>query len=286
MSLIIVTGMSGAGKSTVLKFLEDMGFYCADNVPPSLIASFAEEVLGSDAEGITRLALGVDIRGGSLFDGFFEGLSKLRFPYKILFLDSSDDILIKRYKETRRSHPLSPHERTALGIERERTILNDVRSRSDYIVDTTYTLTRQLKEKIREIFVEERDFASFIITIISFGYKYGVPTDSDLVFDVRFISNPFYNTELRHLTGNDEPVRKFVMEADQTREFAAKLEDMLDFLIPCYIDEGKNLLVVSIGCTGGKHRSVSIANDICTKLSQKGNYVIINHRDIEKDKHR
>lgn len=287
-NLVIVTGMSGAGKSTVLKFLEDIGFYCADNIPPSLIAAFAEEVLGREGrgqDGITRLAIGVDIRGGRLFDGFFEGLAKLRFGYKILFLDALDDVLIKRYKETRRSHPLAPHERTAAGIERERNLLYEIRSNSDYIIDTTYTLTRQLKEKIREIFVDARSFDSLIITVLSFGYKYGIPTDSDLIFDVRFIPNPFYDTSLRHLTGKDEPVRDFVMKAQQTQRFLSQLKEMLEFLIPCYVTEGKNLLVVSIGCTGGKHRSVAIANSIVDELLQKGNSVIINHRDIEKDKY-
>ena len=282
MTLIIVTGMSGAGKSTVLKFLEDMGFYCADNIPPSLMASFAEEVLGRIESGITRLALGVDIRGGNLFAGFSEGLSNLHFGYKILFMDASDDVLMKRYKETRRSHPLAVN--ISEGISRERKLLGDIRDRSDYVIDTSDTLTRQLKEKVREIFVEDRDLEAMIITVLSFGFKYGVPTDADLVFDVRFIPNPFYDSDLRHLTGNDDPVRDFVMDAEHTQVFMAQLENMLDFLIPCYIDEGKSLLVVSIGCTGGKHRSVSISNAIYEMLRKKGNHVIINHRDIDKDK--
>ena len=291
MNLVIVTGMSGAGKSTALKFLEDMGFYCADNIPPSLIARLTQEVSAyyniNGEEQVPRLAIGVDIRGKRLFDGFFEGLKDIEeagYPAKILFLDSSDDVLIKRFKETRRSHPLALHDRIAAGIDSERKMLEDVRASSDYVIDTTHVLTRDLRRKIREIFLEDKDFDSLIISIISFGYKYGIPTDSDLVLDVRFIPNPFYDHDLRHLTGMNAPVSDFVLKREETQIFLDKLDSMLDFLIPCYIHEGKNQLVISIGCTGGKHRSVAIALSIYDALQQKGNSVIINHRDIEKDK--
>ncbi|MCL2852996.1 MAG: RNase adapter RapZ [Defluviitaleaceae bacterium] len=291
MNLVIVTGMSGAGKSTALKFLEDMGFYCADNIPPSLIARLTQEVFANcNAAGeklVQRLAIGVDIRGGRLFAGFSEGLQELErdgYSAKVLFMDSSDDVLIKRFKETRRNHPLAMHDRIASGIDLERRLLEDVRARSDYIIDTTHILTRDLKRKIREIFLEDKDFDSLIINIISFGFKYGIPSDSDLVLDVRFIPNPFYDHELRYLTGCDGPVSEFVLGRDETKTFLDKLDSMLDFLIPCYVNEGKNQLVVSIGCTGGKHRSVAIALSVFNALQQKGNSVIINHRDIEKDK--
>ena len=291
MNLVIVTGMSGAGKSTALKFLEDMGFYCADNIPPSLIARLTQEISAYYNDGaeeqVPRLAIGVDIRGKRLFRGFNEGLRQIEqagYPAKILFLDASDDVLIKRFKETRRSHPLALHDRIATGIELEREMLQDVRALSDYIMDTTHVLTRDLRRKIREIFFEDKDFDSLIISIISFGYKYGIPTDSDLVLDVRFIPNPFYDLTLREMTGNDAPVAEFVLGRDETQTFLAKFESMLDFLLPCYVNEGKNQLVVSIGCTGGKHRSVAISISILNALQKKGHSVIINHRDIEKDK--
>ncbi|MCL2617431.1 MAG: RNase adapter RapZ [Defluviitaleaceae bacterium] len=291
MNLVIVTGMSGAGKSTALKFLEDMGFYCADNIPPSLMAGLTREVSAhyntAGEEYVPRLAIGVDIRLKRLFEGFAEGrreIEKAGYPVKILFLDASEDVLIKRYKETRRSHPLAPHDRLATGIEAERELLREIRARSDYIIDTTHVLTRDLRRKMREIFFEDKSFDSLIINIISFGYKYGIPTDSDLVLDVRFLPNPFYDLNLRRQTGNDPEVAKFVMERDETRIFLEKFGSMLDFLIPRYIAEGKNQLVVAIGCTGGKHRSVAISSAIANTLQKNGNSVIISHRDIEKDR--
>ena len=291
MHLFIVTGMSGAGKSTVLKFLEDMGFYCADNIPPSLIASLATEVCGNydqeDRGHVLKLAIGIDIRGGRLFEGFFEGLSQIAeagFGVKVLFMDASDDALLKRFKETRRRHPLAMYDCVNIGITLEREKLKTVRARADYVLDTSRILLRDLKPKIREIFLEEKDFDSLIISVVSFGFKYGVPTDSDLVFDVRFIPNPFYDENLRHLTGLDTPVSEFVMSRQETQIFLDKFTSMLDFLIPCYKNEGKNQLVIAIGCTGGKHRSVAIGQFICNDLHHKGNSAIINHRDIEKDK--
>jgi len=293
MNLVIVTGMSGAGKSTVLKFLEDMGFYCADNIPTSLIAPLTAEVSAnyndSGEEQLRRLAIGVDIRGGRLFRGLREAIKEVQaaeVDVKVLFLDSSDEVLIKRFKETRRNHPLALHESIGHGIALERERLADVRDRADYIIDTSRILTRELKPKIQEIFLEDKAFDSLIISIISFGFKYGVPSDSDLVFDVRFLPNPFYDYQLRPLTGMDDAVADFVLGWDETQEFLQKLEDMLNFLIPHYRKEGKNQLVISIGCTGGKHRSVATAISIFKALQQKGNSVIMNHRDIEKDRHK
>ncbi len=285
MQFVIITGMSGAGKSLVLKFLEDIDFFCVDNLPPSLIPKFVE-LCKMPEVGIEKVALGIDIRGGKLFNDLLSCVSEIQNEnnkISILFLDASDEILLKRFKESRRNHPLARGERLITGIMRERELLRDVKRRADYIIDTSYILTRQLKEKINDIFVENKNFKSLMITVLSFGFKYGIPSDSDLVFDVRFIPNPFYISELKHLTGNDIKVRDYVMEWEESKEFVKKLDDMISFLIPCYIKEGKNQLVISIGCTGGKHRSVTLANELF-RLLQKSDYsVIINHRDIDKD---
>jgi UPF0042 nucleotide-binding protein len=275
--------MSGAGKTTVLKILEDMGFFCVDNLPPSLIPKFAEVCFrpGSD---IDKVALGVDIRGGRLFDDLLPGLAALErdnLQYTVLFLDASDDVLMKRFKETRRSHPLAKNDRIITGIAKERELLSAIKRKSTYIIDTSQLLTRQLREKINDIFIDKKIFNSLMITILSFGFKYGIPTDSDLVFDVRFIPNPFYIGELKELTGNDAPVSDYVMEWQVSKKFLEKLDDMVDFLIPNYINEGKNQLVISIGCTGGKHRSVTLANALYHALAQKGESVIVKHRDID-----
>ncbi len=285
MQFVIITGMSGAGKSLVLKFLEDIDFFCVDNLPPSLIPKFVE-LCKMPEVGIEKVALGIDIRGGKLFNDLLTCVSEIQnenHKISILFLDASDEILLKRFKESRRNHPLARGERLINGIMRERDLLRDVKRRADYIIDTSYILTRQLKEKINDIFVENKDFESLMITVLSFGFKYGIPSDSDLVFDVRFIPNPFYVSELKTLTGNDIKVRDYVMQWDESRQFLEKLDDMVSFLIPNYIKEGKNQLVISIGCTGGKHRSVTLANELSRSLQKYGHSVIINHRDIDKD---
>lgn len=284
MKFVIVTGMSGAGKTTVLKFLEDINYFCADNLPPALLLKFAE--LFEQGTEIDKVALGIDIRGGKLFEDFFQGLSQLTengYDYEILFLDASDECLIKRFKETRRSHPLSKGGSIAEGIQKERAILEQVKKRADYIIDTSNILTRELKEKINDIFVLHEAFDSLMITVGSFGFKYGIPIDSDLVFDVRFLPNPFYIPELKELTGNDAPVNDYVMGFEESRVFLDKLLDLLEFLIPKYIKEGKNSLVISIGCTGGKHRSVTIANQLYLALKQKGHSVRLRHDDMEKE---
>ena len=261
MKFVIVTGMSGAGKTTVLKFLEDINYFCADNLPPALLLKFAE--LFEQGSEIDKVARGIDIRGGKLFEDLFQGLSLLTengYDYDILFLDASDESLIKRFKETRRSHPLSKTGSIADGIKKEREILNEVKKRANFIIDTSNILTRELKEKINSIFVLNEKFESLMITVCSFGFKYGIPIDSDLVFDVRFLPNPFYIQELKECTGNESCVSDYVMGFEESRIFLAKLIDMVEFLIPEYIKEGKNKLVISIGCTVGNHRSVTLAN--------------------------
>ena len=283
MKFIIITGMSGAGKSSVLKFLEDVGFFCVDNLPPFLILKFAQMYFEMSTQ-IKKVAIGIDIRGGKLFNDLFFNLEKVdKANYKILFLDASDNVLVKRFKETRRVHPIAKakSERIIFGIKKEREILKKVKSRADYIIDTSFMKANDLKEKINDIFVAKRKFDGLMINIISFGFKYGIPEDSDLVFDVRFLPNPFYIKELKDLTGNDLDVKDYVLKFDLSHKFLDKVLDLINFLIPNYIHEGKNQLVISIGCTGGKHRSVTIANEIYKKLFDSGRNVFINHRDIK-----
>ncbi|MBQ7265929.1 MAG: RNase adapter RapZ [Firmicutes bacterium] len=285
MRFVIVTGMSGAGKSTVLKFLEDFGFFCVDNLPPDLMPKFIEICNGSN--DIENVALGIDIRGGKMFGRLSKILSEVMSEsgkFEILFLDCDNEVLLKRYKETRRAHPLSEKgERIIVGIKRERELLNDIKNHASYIIDTSYMLSRQLRVQLSDIFMDNKEFNSLMITVMSFGFKYGIPSDCDLVFDVRFIPNPYYITDLRRLTGNDKPVRDFVMNCEEAEEFSKKLVDLCEFLIPNYIKEGKNQLVIGIGCTGGKHRSVTLANVLHENLKGDGYSALIVHRDIDKD---
>jgi UPF0042 nucleotide-binding protein len=285
MRFVIVTGLSGAGKSQVVKHLEDLGFFCVDNLPPSLIPKFAEVCFQSRSK-MDKIALVIDIRGGELFKDIFPGLSEIKasgFNCEILFLEASDDVLIKRFKESRRNHPLSPEGRLNKAINEERKILQEIKRNANHIIDTSNLTTRQLKEEIARIFVEGKHFEGLIISIISFGFKYGLPMDCDLAFDVRFIPNPYYISSLKKLTGKHEDVKSYVLKSKETQVFIAKLSDMLEFLIPNYIKEGKSQLVIGIGCTGGKHRSVAIADDIYRILVEKQHRVVIEHRDIEKD---
>ena len=286
MRFVIVTGMSGAGKSTALKMLEDVGYFCVDNLPFPLISKLSELTLMPNTE-INKIAVGVDIRSGQSFSQFEEILDQLTetgFQYEILFLDSRDDVLIKRYKETRRNHPLAKEGRLDEGIKKERIKLDGLRRRADYILDTSNTLTRELKMELNKIFVENKEFKNIYVTVCSFGFKYGIPSDADLVFDVRFLPNPYYIEDMRYQTGNDTGIREFVMANDSAKEFLQKLKDMVRFLIPNYISEGKHQLVVAIGCTCGKHRSVTLANELYEALGQDENLGIkIEHRDIEKD---
>ena len=287
MRLIIVTGMSGAGRTTAMKMLEDVGYYCVENLPVPLVSTFADLITVPGAE-ITKAALGVDIRSGKNFHELEEVLVDLeekQVPFEILYLEASDEVLLKRYKETRRFHPLAGNDgRIEDGLKKEREILKFIRKRATYLIDTSHMLTRELKKEINRIFVENKEFKNIYVTIMSFGFKYGIPTDADLVFDVRFLYNPYYIEELRPLTGNDKEVRDYVMKNEVAQEFLEKLTGLIDFLIPNYIAEGKTQLVIGIGCTGGKHRSVTLANELYEALEKADIYGIrIEHRDIEKD---
>lgn len=287
MRFVIVTGMSGAGKSTALKMLEDAEYFCVDNLPVPLIGKFASLSLdGVDSE-IKKVAVGVDIRSGQSLEQLQSVLSDLRqsdFQYEILFLEAEDEALVKRYKETRRNHPLSGRGRVEEGIRMEREKMAFLKRQADYIVNTSQLLTRELKAELDKIFVSNKQFMNLFISLVSFGFKYGIPTDADLVFDVRFLPNPYYVDDLRPLSGNDKEVYDYVMESEAARVFLDKLEDMIRFLIPNYVSEGKHQLVIGIGCTGGKHRSVTLANAMYERLSKEDRYGLrIEHRDMEKD---
>ena len=286
MRFVIVTGMSGAGKSTALKMLEDMGYFCVDNLPIPLLTGFAEMLDAPESE-MKKAALGLDVRGGQDFSGLEENLKTLDekgVRYEILFLDASDDVLVKRYKETRRQHPLSGSGRVDTGIAREREKIAFLKMKATYILDTSKMLTRELRIELEKIFVDGQSFCNLYITVMSFGFKYGIPQDADLVFDVRFLPNPYYVDSLKHCTGEDKGVQDYVMQGGTAGKFLAMLYEMMDFLIPNYIREGKNQLVVAIGCTGGKHRSVTIAKALYDHMAgEKGYGLKIEHRDIDKD---
>lgn len=283
MRFVIVTGMSGGGKSTALKMLEDAGFYCVDNLPVSLIEKFIELIATPGSE-ITKVALGLDVRAGQSFTEATRILEKQKkegYEFEILFMDASDTALVKRYKETRRVHPLAMQGRVEEGLEKEREMLQGIRVQADYIIDTSNLLTRELKEELDRIFIQNEEYNNLMITLLSFGFKYGMPADADLVFDVRFLPNPFYIDEMKQKTGNDKEVHDYVMQFEESELFLDKLSDMLTFLIPNYVKEGKYQLVVAIGCTGGQHRSVTLANELYARMKNKGSYGIkLYHREI------
>lgn len=283
MEFVIITGMSGAGKSQAMKAMEDIGYYCMDNLPPALLPKFAE-LCHQSKRTIEKVAIVVDIRGGVFFEDLFKGLDQLNngeITYKILFLDASDDVLIKRYKELRRPHPLNPKGRIIDGISDERKLLFEVKERADFVINTSRLTIGMLKEEIAKIFLEGVELRKLTISLVSFGFKHGMLLDADLVFDVRFIHNPYYIPELRDFTGEDEEVRDYVFRWEQTNIFVDKVIDMLEFLIPNYIKEGKVQLIIGIGCTGGKHRSVAIVNEIEKRLRENGHRTIVNHRDYK-----
>lgn len=284
MRFVIVTGMSGAGKITALKIFEDNGYYCVDNLPIDLIENFADLLFSQTSEK-NKVAIGVDIRSGNNLDRINEVLENLRIKdqnYEILFLDCNNSTLIKRFKETRRSHPMGDADSVENEINTERKKLAFLRKQADYIIDTSNLLVRNLRTEIEKIFVMNKEYRNLFVTIMSFGFKFGVPADCDLVFDVRFLPNPYYIPELKHKTGEDKEVQVFVLDSEVSREFLEKLTDMVKFLIPNYIDEGKNQLVIGIGCTGGHHRSVTVAKELYKQLdsADAGYGIRIAHRDI------
>ena len=283
MRFVVVTGMSGGGKTTAMKMLEDAGYYCVDNLPISLLTKFVELMVNPTSE-VTKVALGIDVRAGQDIlnaADIFAQLKKQGYQYEILFMDAADHVLLKRYKETRRVHPMAPTERVEVGISKEREMLAEIYKQADYVIDTSSLLTRELKEELDHIFVKNEGGHKLIVTVLSFGFKNGIPADADLVFDVRFLPNPFYIDELKHQTGNDRPVQDFVLSFAEAGQFLDKLTEMLEFLIPNYIKEGKYRLVLGIGCTGGKHRSVTLANAIYRKLKDLDICgVTLQHRDV------
>ncbi len=284
MRFVIITGLSGAGKSQAVRSMEDMGYYCIDNMPPALIPKFAELCFGSQGK-LSKVALVSDIRGGEMFNQLFEGLDELQrsgYNYEILFLDASNETLIKRYKESRRKHPLSTDDRLPEAIAREREMLAEVRKKANPLLDTTHNTNKHLKAELDAIYNAREQDQSIVINILSFGFKYGIPLDSDLVFDVRFLPNPYYIEDLKRKNGLDESVSGYVMSFPQSKEFKDKLCDMIDFLVPQYIEEGKAQLVISIGCTGGKHRSVTLAEELLNHLKLKRYRIFATHRDYLK----
>jgi UPF0042 nucleotide-binding protein len=289
MRFVVISGLSGAGKTQAIRCLEDLGYFCVDNLPATLIPKFAEACYQTDGK-IDKIALVIDIRGGKFFDDLFQSLNFLKdqnLEYEILFLDAKDETLIKRFKESRRKHPLAPEGRILNGITMERNRLKEVKDRANNIIDTTKLSPRELREKLIGIYSEDGQVENeLMITVLSFGFKYGIPVDSDLVFDVRFLPNPFYIPELKPFSGNDKSVRDYVFGFDVTKDFADKLEDMAKFLLPHYLKEGKRQLIISIGCTGGRHRSVAIANETYERLKKNGHKVTLDHRDINEDVNR
>lgn len=278
--------MSGAGRSTAMKMMEDIGYFCIDNLPIQLLDKLID-FSSSFHSDIKKIAVGIDVRNGDALDEIPQTLELLKskdFRFEILYLDAEDEVLVKRYKETRRNHPLSGPDRVYKGIVLEREKMQYLKENADYIIDTSRLLTRELKAELEKIFVEDQDFKSLFITILSFGFKYGIPADSDIVMDARFLPNPYYVDGLRAKTGNDTEIQEYVMQFPEAHQFIEKLEDMARFLIPNYISEGKNQLVISIGCTGGKHRSVTLANELYNRLSGAKDFGLkIEHRDIGKD---
>ena len=287
MKLVIVTGMSGAGKSTVLKSLEDAGYYCTDNLPAPLMEDFVKIAGKGKVEDRKKIAIGADVRDRKSFEELrkvISGIKEQGIKCDVLFLDASDEVLIKRYKETRRRHPFANGGRLEDSIKAERDALKSIREYADYKIDTSHFLPMDLKKEIKKAFVDDRGFADMYVTVISFGFKYGIPADADLVFDVRFLPNPYWVEELKHLTGRDKEIVEYLESFEETREFIKKLEDMISFMIPYYIKEEKHQLDIAIGCTGGRHRSVMMAETIAKSLKKDKNIGIrITHRDLSND---
>ncbi len=285
MEFFIISGLSGAGKSKVAAILEDLDFYCVDNMPVVLMPIFAELCLATKGR-YDKVALVTDVRGQDSFDELFTSLERMRalgVDYKIIYVEASNSIILKRYKETRRRHPLDPDGTDVTGaIEREKKLLAPIRDRADYIINTSTYSISMLQHKILDLFADKNDLRGLTVNVQSFGFKYGLPSDADLVFDVRFLPNPYYVPELTHQCGLDEPVREFIFQYEQTNEFMKKLTDMIGFLLPNYAEEGKPSVVIAIGCTGGHHRSVAVAEALAQFARQQGYETTCNHRDVSK----
>ena len=283
MKFIVVTGMSGAGKRAALKILEDVGYYCVDNLPIPLVGQFVELMLAREME-YRKVALVLDVRADEMFLEAGKMLGQLRndgILYELLFIDASDEVLVKRYKESRRIHPLSNGGNVVDGIKRERKALMQLKMKSDFVIDTSHLLIRELQSELIRIFIQKEEYKSLMIHVVSFGFKKGIPTDADLVFDVRFLPNPYYDEALRTMSGNDKEVQDYVMKYEEANVFIEKLTEMIEFLIPNYVKEGKHQLFIAIGCTGGQHRSVTLANELYKRLNKKSNYgITIRHRDV------
>jgi len=286
MHLVVITGMSGAGKSYALNVLEDMDYYCIDNMPPLLIEEFVKLYDTYEIKKTSNIAIGVDIRGGEFFykiDDIIASLKEQGVNVDTLFLDAEDEALISRYQETRRTHPLSRAGRVQEGIDKEREIMSNIKESATYIIDTSNTSIWDLKRKVVELFASEnQEKTGFPINIVSFGFKHGMPNDVDMVFDVRFLDNPYYIKELRDLTGLDKGVHDYVMSKEEANVFLEKLKDMIDYLIPLYINEGKGQLSIAIGCTGGKHRSVTLVEELSEHLNNTCHRITTNHLNISK----
>lgn len=282
MRIVIVTGMSGAGKSSALRLFEDMGYYCMDNIPPRLIGNFLE-LTKSASNNLTRVALGVDIRGREFFEDLQSTVEALKKEKELevttLFLTASDEALVRRYKELRRPHPMDKAGNIFDGIQREKQFLEHLRLTSDLVLDTTNKTLGELKEMIDRLFLSQGEKPELFLSIISFGFKHGIVLDADLVFDVRFINNPYYVPELKHLTGLDAPLKEYVLQFPETEQFLKKISDLLEFLVPYYIREGKRTLTVALGCTGGRHRSVVMAELLGDQLAEHYSGVSVSHRD-------
>lgn len=286
MEFIIITGLSGAGKSNAIRIMEDIGYYCVDNIPPVLIPTFYSLCEKSTDKHLKKVAIVTDIRGGDVFDALFDALNKLKSNnnnYKILYLDAKDEVILRRYKETRRKHPLADiyHGSTSDAVSFERGLLETVRNRADYIIDTSFLSPSQLKERISALFLGDSSFG-LVVNCMSFGFKYGTPSEADIIFDVRCLPNPFYIPELKNFTGLDKNVYDYVMKWDQTKGFLERLISLIEYMLPLYCDEGKSQLMIAIGCTGGKHRSVATAQYLYEYLIKKGYRASVHHRDIRR----
>ena len=281
---LLITGLSGAGRSEAARSLEDLGYFVVDNLPPALLSKMAE--LAASPGGPGRVAIVVDARGGVFFGELSRALEELReqrVPSRIVFLDASDEDLVNRYEATRRRHPLAPADRVAEGIRKERLMMESLRADADLVIDTTGLSPHDLRDRIRETFAESPPEAGLLVSIVSFGFKYGGPRDADMVLDVRFLPNPHWVPELRPLPGSEAKVREYVESQAEYRPFMKRLESLLDVVVPGYVDEGKSYLTIAIGCTGGRHPSVVVAEDLADYFREHGHRVSVNHRDVDRD---